>query len=200
MGNYPTHREPFRKHAGYRICTYCGKTFKARGIGSHIRQIHKLVVRTILKTKVIDDSTIVGTKVIDDSTIVGTKVIDDSTIVAAQELSAITGKDLTECKRPDGQHLYTDQDLWILLSRINKVVLGRDASSLLSTWDGQIISEELIRDFEQRFDCKFRDIQKVNPHIKPGKTDQENWDIASKYAHLKYSRPGGFLQENWTKK
>jgi hypothetical protein len=196
MGTYPKHREPFRKHAGYRICPYCGKSIKARGIGTHIRQIHKLVIKTVLETKVIDDSTIVKSKAIDDSTIVKSKAINYDTKV---KFSEITGKDLSECKRPDGSHLYTDQDLWILLGRINSVTLSSDTSNLLSKWNTENICHDLIRDFEQRFECKFGDVRKVNQNIKPGKTDKENGEIASKYAHLKYSRAGGFLQENWTK-
>jgi hypothetical protein len=196
MGTYPKHREPFRKHAGYRICPYCKKSIKARGIGTHIRQVHKLLVKTVVNTQVNDLS---ATKVNDLSTKVINSSDNLSTKVITQELSEVTGKDLSECKRPEGDHLYTDQDLWILLGRINSVVLNDDSSNFLSRLNSQNICYELIRDFEQRFDCKFSDVKKVNPEIKPGKTNKENTNIALKYSHLKYSRPGGFLQENWTK-
>ena len=65
-----------RQQSGYRTCEICGKEMKARGIGSHLRQVHGIVI-----TKVIHDSTKVGnysTVVNNDST----KVSNNSTIVA----------------------------------------------------------------------------------------------------------------------
>jgi hypothetical protein len=152
MGAYPKHREPYRVHSGYRTCTYCGKSFKARGIGTHIREKHKLVVKTIVNTKDIDLST---TQVNDSSTPVIHSKVDLSTVVITQGLSEVTGKDLSECKRPDGKHFYTDQDLWILISRISRVILQSDTSSVMSKWDAQQSCYDLIRDFEKRFECSF---------------------------------------------
>jgi len=190
MGTYPTYRKP----SGYRNCPHCGKSFKARGLGTHIREAHKMLYKTIDTTVVSNLEAIVKPAVIDNSNHPDTKVKP-----ITMELSAITRTDLSECKRADGFHLYTDQDLWILLGRINRVILSSDTSNLLSKWDTENICQDLIHDFEQRFECKFGDVRKVNQNINPGKTDIENGEIASRYAHLKYSRAGGFLQENWTK-
>jgi hypothetical protein len=65
-----------RQQSGYRTCEICGKEMKARGIGSHLRQVHGIVI-----TNVIHDST----KVSNNSTVVihdSTKVSNNSTIVA----------------------------------------------------------------------------------------------------------------------
>lgn len=188
MGTYPKHRKP----AGSRKCPDCGQLVKARGLPGHRALVHNVVVKTIEKTRVNDLNTCVIDPINNSSRDTGNKGI-------TQVASEITCKDLSECKRPDGQHLYTDQDLWILLSRISKVILQSDTGNLLSRWDSEYSCHDLIRDFEQRFECKFSEVTQANQHIKPGKTDIENWHIASKYAHLKYSRSGGSLQENWTK-
>jgi hypothetical protein len=185
MGKYPKHRKP----AGLRKCPDCGQLVKARGMHGHRALVHNVVVKTIEKTRVND----LNTRVIDSS---NNSYSDTDNKGITQVVSEISGKDMSECKRPYGKHLYTDQDLWILLSRISKVMLLADTGNLLSLWDSENTCNDLIRDFEQRFECKFSEVKQANQHIKPGKTDIENWDIASKYAHLKYSRSGGFVQEN----
>jgi len=182
MGLYPKHREPFRKHAGYRTCPHCGKSIKARGIGTHIRQMHGLVIKTVVN----DLST---TKVNDLSTTVTTKVINESTKVIAQDLADISGKDLSECKRPDGKHFYTDLDIRILLAKI--IVETYQPRSEVALFN-QFNVMDLIEDFEHRFKCSFSEIKQANQHIRTGKTLQEHRAFAEKYAHLQYSGDYGF--------
>lgn len=181
MGLYPKHREPFRKHAGYRICTYCGKSIKARGIGTHIRQMHKLVVKTVVNTRVVDLST---TKVNDLSTKVINSSDNLSTKVITQDLSLVSGKDLSECKRLDGKHLYTDLDLRILLAKI--IVETYQPRSEVALFN-QFHIMDLIEDFEHRFKCSFNEARQANQYIQPGKTFEEHQAFAEKYAHLQYS-------------
>ena len=175
-------------------CPYCDGIYYSMGMGTHIREAHKMIYKTLAKTTASPLLKPVATPTAKPVAI-PTQAI--KTIIA--EVAESIGKDLTECKRPDGTHLYTDQDLWILLSRINKVVFQEDSGSVLSKWSTDNICNDLISDFEQRFDCKFDDVKKANKEIKPGKTDKENRDIILRYSHLKYSRSGGFLKENWTK-
>ncbi len=105
-----------------------------------------------------------------------------------QKLSVETGKDLTECKRPDGKHLYTDRDLWILLAKMYEVVYHEQSGNLLSVLNTNKVVDALIADFERRFECKFDDMKKANPHIKPYDSDNENYTLISRYSKLKYSR------------
>ena len=184
-----------RKRSPSAECPHCGKTYSTMGMGTHIREAHKMLYKT---TVITTTKPVATTTVKPIAKPVATVTIAKPTAIITQELSNITGKDLTECKRPDGKHLYVDQDIWILLGRISRVMLATNLDNLLSRWDSENTCHELIRDFEQRFECTFSDVKKVNVHIKPGKTNIENSEIASRYAHLKYSRTGGFLQENWT--
>jgi hypothetical protein len=186
MGLYPKHREPFRKHAGYRTCPHCGKSIKARGIGTHIRQMHQLVVKTVVNTRVVDLST---TKVTDLSDNLSTKVTDLSdnlsTKVIAQDLVNISGKDLSECKRPDGKHFYTDLDIRILLAKIiTETYQPRSEVALFN----QFNIMDLIEDFEHRFKCSFSEVRQANQHIRTGKTLQEHHAFAEKYGSFKYSK------------
>ena len=108
--------------------------------------------------------------------------------IQVEKVSCAVGKDLTECKRPDGSHLYTDQDLWILIAKINQLVFAEGTGNLLSELDTNMRAEALIRDFEKRFDCKFDDVKSANQGIRPGTTDAENETLIVKYASLSYSR------------
>lgn len=101
-------------------------------------------------------------------------------------LSNIVGKNLTECKRPDGKHLYTQTDLWILMAKLIRYVFRTDKSNPIS-FLGVLGPEELIHEFERKFKCKFDDIKKANPGIRPADTDFMNHYIMSKYANLPYS-------------
>jgi len=64
----PTSR--YKKDSGYRKCDICGKTFKSRGLGTHIREAHGIKVKTIVKPVVTDSSDHSSTIVTDSSTVV----------------------------------------------------------------------------------------------------------------------------------
>ena len=105
-----------------------------------------------------------------------------------QELSVIVGKDLAECKRPDGKHFYTDNDLRILYSLLLFTIRTEPKLiTVLATgpYDDSNTIGKLIQDFERRFECKFWDVKKANPHIH---FNQENMDLTDKLPNLNYSR------------
>lgn len=108
--------------------------------------------------------------------------------IVTEKVSCEVGKDLTECKRPSGDHLYTDQDLWILIAKINKIVFAENSDNMLSVMDTDRRSKDLIHDFERRFDCRFSDVKRANSAIRPGKTNEENYLIIERYSRLEYSR------------
>jgi hypothetical protein len=99
------------------------------------------------------------------------------------KVSEKVGKDLGECKRPEGDHLYTEKDLWILVARIAKLVFETPDDLMQD-----LSAHALIKDFEKRFDCKFDDVKSANRGIRPGATDAENETLVMKYASLFYSR------------
>ena len=108
-----------------------------------------------------------------------------------EKLSVEIGKDLTECKRPDGEHLYTKQDVLILLAKLCRVNWGVAAqplfADLLSWFDADRRTKTLIADFERRFECKFDEIKQANSDML--KDNGENdYSIITKYGELKYSR------------
>jgi hypothetical protein len=128
-----------------------------------------------------------------------TKVMPDPGPAAIQkvvkDLSCKTRKDLTECKRPDGTHLYTDQDLWILIAKLcqigykgsirNFCPAGEDLLAVMNT---NRVSQELIWDFERRFQCKFDDVRCNNQYIIQDRTRAEEDELLRKYEGLSYSR------------
>ncbi len=104
--------------------------------------------------------------------------------VMVEKVSEKVGKDLTECKRPDGDHLYTEKDLWILIARIVKIVFEHDGNDLMQ----DVKAHSLIKDFEKRFKCRFDDVKSSHPSVRPGKTDAENERLIVEYVSLQYSR------------
>ena len=102
-------------------------------------------------------------------------------------IASISGKDLTECKRPDGKHFYTDKDLWILYSLLLHVVRSQPkliTILAIGPYDDSNIIGQLIMDFERRFECKFGDVKRSNPHIH----FSDSIDVTTKYTNLDYSR------------
>jgi len=74
---------------------------------------------------------------------------------STEELSCKTGKDLSECKRPDGSHLYTDHDLFELRAKIANALEDTDDGNLLSVMNCNMVCMGLIAEFERKFQCKF---------------------------------------------
>ena len=109
--------------------------------------------------------------------------------VITQELSNLTGKDLTECKRPDGDHLYTYEDLCLLTAKLIRQILNPGSEVALFN---KFAEMDLIADFESRFKCRFDDVRKANNHgkisIEMGNTFESYNAFYMKYAGLKYSR------------
>lgn len=118
----------------------------------------------------------------------GQQKVKDPVSEVVNKISHDSGKDISECKRPDGEHLYIETDLWILLARICQTVIHEDSGNFISKLKTNMSTDELIRDFERRFECGFEDVKRANPKIQPGKTNKDNYLISSKYASLKYSR------------
>ena len=106
-----------------------------------------------------------------------------------QNISNVVGKDLSECKRPDGKHFYTDTDLRILTRRLINQTYNPGSEVALFN---QFTVMDLIADFERRFECKFDDVRKANNHgkisVDMGTTPEEHWLFANNYSSLKYSQ------------
>jgi hypothetical protein len=74
------YREEVTRFAKSNPCPYCGRTFKPRGLGTHIREAHGIKIKTVVT--VVPDSR--RTIVTDSSTVVpdsSTVVTDKSTVV-----------------------------------------------------------------------------------------------------------------------
>lgn len=183
MATYPKHRKP----SEYAKCSICGKTFASMGMGAHRRQAHEMV-RIAIPNCISNNFNPIAN--VNCNTLVQPLVKARAKVKTPilQRASKIAGKDLTDCRRPDGQHLYTITDLHILMGRICQTVLNTDMSNLIGKWDTDDIVQQMITDFEHKFECTFRDVKKANPDVRPGKNDAENRVIASRYASLKYSR------------
>ena len=180
MRKYPKHRKP----AGIKKCIICGKTFPARGMGAHIRQIHGLVIKTIYNYISIKDSTakdnVTKVESVDEITESRTEIV--------KKLSVETDKNFLEYKNPDGLQICPEQDVWILFSKMCQITMNVDLGNLLSVFDNNDRVSELIKDFERRFDCILADVKKAYPNVKPGHTQIEKYNLIKRYASLQYSR------------
>jgi len=164
-------------------CPYCDGTYYAMGMGTHIREAHKMIYKTIARPTARPTAKPTAKPVAIPTA--KPVAIPDRVI---QNLSDITGKNLTECKRPGGQYFYTDQDIRILLGRI--IIETYQPKSEVALFN-QFNIMDLIEDFEHRFKCKFDDVRRTNQHIQPGKTAWEHSEFANKYMHLEYSEDYG---------
>ncbi|HUX95483.1 MAG TPA: hypothetical protein VMV47_07100 [Bacteroidales bacterium] len=181
MKNYPKNRKP----SGYAICSICGKRFVARGLGTHKREAHKMVIRKVNYYSKKTPITTVNGK----PTIVNvTRIHRDKSFKplsnnpkAEQLLSETFENKGTSCNQIRKTRLYTETDLWILYGRISLVFYS-------SFYPPHIMKWRLIKDFEDRFKCNFDDVKKANPHICPDKEFAKDRDLRYKLTAMKYSR------------
>ncbi len=179
MAKYPKNR----KHSGYAKCDICGKTFIARGMGTHRREAHEMVVKSLINNSNFNLITAVNDNitVVNDNSVgkIRSLIKEPSSFkpISYLKISKIVDKDLTEYKHQKKTHLYSDTDLWILYGRFRMLMWSQQ-------YPPHIMKERLIQDFERRFECKFYDVKQANTHICPDKTFAENPSLASKYASL----------------
>jgi hypothetical protein len=163
---------------GSRVCSNVCRSQKSRNKHSKQFKVQSKVIRT--QTEVIN--------ILTPKPDVANKLPLESEVVI-QELSSVTGKDLTECKRPDGQHLYTYEDLCILTAKLIRQVYNPGSEVALFN---KFTEMDVIEDFEHRFKCRFDDTRKANSNGKLyeelGRTFEAHNAFYLKYAGLKYSR------------
>jgi hypothetical protein len=181
-------------------CDICGKVCHKFGLGTHKRMKHGIVIKkTLIYNKggnIIQRKVSLQTPFSSKNKIIETSIEPAPVIVPdikylnsriSGELESVTGKDLTECKRPDGRRFYTDKDLWILYSLLLHSIRAepRLITVLVSgPWDESNTIGKLILDFEHRFECKFDDVKRSNPNIK----FSDSMQITANYPNLNYSR------------
>lgn len=181
MKKYPKNRKP----SGYAICNICGKRFVARGLGTHKREAHKMVITMVDNyskntpiTTVNEKPTIVNlTRIhrVNSFKPVSKNHIDEKLLLETLQ------NDGTSCNQIQETRLYTDTDLWILNGRISLVFYSQSYPPHIMKW-------RLIKDFEDKFKCNFDDVKKANPNICPDKEFAKDRDLRYKLASMKYSR------------
>lgn len=194
-----------RKLARLKNCTciVCDKQFKARRFDARYCSpaCRQKFIRSQVKTEKIQitemaksQSEIIKSQGVVINTVLPDYLFDSkyhSEQKITEKLSVETGKDLTECKRPDGEHLYTKQDIFILLAKLCKVNWGianqPGVTDLLPWLNASRRTSELIADFERRFECKFDEIKQANSDTR-NDYDENDYSMITKYGELKYSR------------
>lgn len=115
----------------FKTCHICGRTFKSRGLGTHIREAHGVTIKTVVRTVVPNSST----KVPDKSTV----VIDSSTIVPDKS---------TVVQRPSD---YVRKKSTVIETKIEPVVkwdIDHPGVSVIKDIEAQVYSEMAkIKDF-----------------------------------------------------
>jgi len=180
MRKYPKNRKP----CGYAICEICGRMFIARGLGTHKREAHKIVVRNVDYYS--NNATI--TRVTGKPTHKNESHKNDEILpktVSCEVISELLPSENFDrrptCNRGEQTRLYTDHDLWILFGRMRLVFYS-------SYYPPDIMRYRLIEDFEERFECDFNEVKRANPHICPDKEFAKGHDLAFELAGMEYSR------------
>jgi hypothetical protein len=177
------------------ICEVCGAQYIATRTGSHVcsnvcraqkfRDKHSKTFKT--QKKVIRTQAEVINLLTPKPNVVNMLPLESKVVI--QELSNVTGKDLAECKRPDGQHLYTYEDLCLLTAKLIRQIYNPGSEVALFN---KFTEMDIIEDFEHRFQCRFDDVRKANSHAKVsdemGNTFEAHQAFYMKYAGLKYSK------------
>lgn len=186
---------------GNKKALYCSDACRLKAFRSRKNTDTSLLRETVTaQSKVIHDQskmidTVLPTYLFDPRYHAEQKRIDKLTTQAekdkakkdiVEKLSAKTGKDLTECKRPDGKHLYTDRDLLILIARLTRETIRWQSGHIMDIMAGYQNYDNAIKLFENIFDCTFDDVKKANPDFEIGKT---KGDLIQQYANLEYSKP-----------
>jgi hypothetical protein len=178
-------KQPFvSKKAGSK---FCSGACRARYAREKKEAEYQVVIKSQVET--IKTQAKIITRVMPDPGPAVTKGI-------VEDVSCKTGKDLTECKRADGTHLYTEQDLWILIAKLLKVGFTGTIRNYLPAGEDFLhamyvdrLSQDLISDFERRFSCKFDDVRRNTQYIvQKDRTEEEEKALISKYVSLSYSR------------
>lgn len=193
-------------------CDICGVTVEASSIESHKQLVHGTIDSNIKMRRPSDfiPKGFVGEKqmfqtsdeliplketvkaqssIIRNQTMVINAINPEQNIV--EKLSNETGKDLTECKRQDGEHLYTDQDIFILLAKLTYVNWGLQVEPFVADFlqwsNAERVTRKLIADFEHRFQCKFDDVKQASSDLRKD-YNEEDYSLATRYMNLPYSR------------
>ena len=102
-----------------------------------------------------------------------------------------TSADLSDHTSQPNKSLYTKQDLYILMAKLATTNWGQPVSpgvaNLLTYLNAQKVTDNLIADFERRFQCKFEETKQANPEDMHG-GDNDYWhEIIEQYSKLPYS-------------
>jgi len=181
MKKYPKNRKP----SGYALCDICGKRFVARGLGTHKREAHKMIIRKvdyyskkIPITTVNEKPTLVNvTRIHRDKSF---KPLSNNPKAEKLFTENLENKG-TSCNQIQKTRLYTEMDLWIIYGKISLVFYS-------SFYPPHVMKLRLVKDFEDRFKCSYDDVKKANPHICPDKEFATDRDLKFKLASMKYSR------------
>lgn len=85
-------------------------------------------------------------------------------------------------------NLCTETDMWILISKITELVMEEDSSSMFSRMKTEQKVEEMVCDFEERFNCSLAAAKELHSHVVPGLNNSENWKILLNYRGMSYSK------------
>jgi len=173
-----------------RICVVCGTSFKARRIDAvYCSQACRMkVVRT--KQKEAQNQITEALRVQSEG--IKRQAMVFNTVMPAQgpinKFFIKVGKDLTQCQNSGGKRLWTDQDSWILLGRLWEAIYSEDSGNPLSILNANKITDNLIADFERRFECSFDDIKSTYSDVHPDFSDIKSKPPMILFASMKYSR------------
>jgi len=158
-------------------CPECGKLISPQGMGGHLWAKHKMKIQHVVKTKMGDGA------FIEHETRNSDYLSKNKEIIETQTLK-VDIEEKIECIRPDGKHFYTQEDLHILIGKIywasHEFWNGSCDNPLFAHFTLTENVNQIKRDFERRFQCKFSEAVKANKEF----FDQFNTEKGS--AELKY--------------
>ena len=191
------------------ICEYCNKEVRKRGLVSHIRLLHKIQITNTQQQNAVKLDYGKALRELDKIDLKIKKLrkqflqfqkdeVAEQDIVLHQELPKITEVVLPEEQSDEpavaDEPLYTTEDVQILMG---KIFVEQKRFAYLTDMDPFLEKElesrlkTIIDDFEKRFKCKYKDLQKEFPDYQPTKNPKK-WK-------LRYIQLSWFSKDKYSK-
>lgn len=179
------------------ICTICDKTFTAQRsdadtCGSTCRKTKsrrkkELRIRLLYERNALNE---------DNIAILRNRlnILEKKNEELTKYGSGTAEKILVEPVSPESDHKQdrvincTETDLWILMARLMRQSNSTQSGEFIGTLFSPKLRDEMIADFESRFDCRFKDAKEAFPWVQQKKDSADNWEIIKRYGELKYSK------------
>lgn len=179
------------------ICTICDKKFKAHRSDAYTcgsicrktrsRRKKELEIRLLYERNALNENNIAVLRN-------QLNILEKKNEELSKYRSGTAEKKIIEPVFPKSDHMKdrrvkcTETDLWILMARLMRLDNSTQSGEFIGTLFFSKQRDEMIANFESRFDCSFKDAKETFPWVQQRKDSADNWEIIKRYEKLKYSK------------